>query len=405
VDGEEDHMDRDPVGSENADARLSGSREIAVPRYLRWGGSALGLGLIVEFALGASPLFPFGGVLPARILTSVPFVVGILYASYWLDRGGVSPERHARIALWVLASTVVFVVINLGIMIGVPPANSLIGVGWLRWAVSLGAGVGLTIGIVEARAIEREVIAEQARVQFDGSERRAELLEYVEDLLSAEIGPLAEAISGEAARLSEQDATESDQASLAPIRRQADALVTTADHVRGLLESAGDAAGREPMNLTAALTDAVERTRRDSSVETALSLPETEVFVRADQLLGRVFASVIEYLAGRSGTSKVSVAVDATDDAVTVRIADDGPPLSGDGSAITDDGQVGEGAIGDTGTERGFALARVLVEHYDGELERESGPDGNAVTIELRRVAVEGARPPPEPASNHSASP
>lgn len=90
------------------------------------------------------------------LATTSPFVLGIMYGGYWLERSGLSPERYVRIIKWLLGGLVVYLGINLFI-ISVFPAE--IGLqflfGWVRFAIAMGAAGGLLIGIIEARALQR----------------------------------------------------------------------------------------------------------------------------------------------------------------------------------------------------------------------------------------------------------
>src|SRR6056297_96729 len=46
------------------------------------------------------------------MVAMLPFLVGLLYAPYWLERSDISSARYPRIASWWLGGLVAFLVIN-----------------------------------------------------------------------------------------------------------------------------------------------------------------------------------------------------------------------------------------------------------------------------------------------------
>jgi hypothetical protein len=161
-------------------------------------GLSLGFGLsiLVEAGVGLTS-HGLGTGFAISVGTSLPFVAGIGYGGYWLARSGPKSDRDRRIATWCLGGTGVFLAMNVLLMAVMPPGNPFETVIWIRWAGSIGAGTGLLLGIFEARAIDRRVSAERARLRAEEAESRQELLNYLNALLRHEVLNSANVITAE----------------------------------------------------------------------------------------------------------------------------------------------------------------------------------------------------------------
>jgi len=278
-----------------------------------------------------------------------------------------------------------------------PPAHAVQLSGWIRWAVALGASAGFLIGIFEARAIHREVVAERGRVSFERGETRRDLLAYLDDLLDRDVTPRVDAIAERAETLIDREAGED----AAAIRQQAHALQSILGHADHMLDPNGDVPSLEPTNLAAILVEAFaggdpsEGARVDCDVS-----GDDEWYVLADRLLPEAFGHLLACLAewDDRDAPRISVRVDPAPETVTVRVAS--------GGATVPEGERGtlfEYAGGDTDAdipELGFVA--MLVEYYGGSIDLvEDGSDGAAFDITLRRVPV-GAD---DPSSNAGTQP
>ena len=144
----------------------SSTRAAAGSLWPVWGvGLTVLLSLVAEVAFlalgtGTAPRgFWVGYVSSAAVL------FGFGYLLRWVPVSGLSAARYPRLNRWLLAGTAGFLLINVGFMATLPTQSVFQLFSWARWAVSFGGGVGLTIGVFEARAIEREVRAERDRIR------------------------------------------------------------------------------------------------------------------------------------------------------------------------------------------------------------------------------------------------
>lgn len=148
---------------------------------LLWPVWSLG-GLLSASLVAEGTLLAFGAVTApdgywTGAVSSVVILGGVGYAVYRLSRSSLSVDRYSRIGHWCLVGTVGFLLINLGFMAAIPTTTTFQIVGWARWAIGFGGGIGLAVGVFEARAIDREVAAERARVRRDKVERERDRLD------------------------------------------------------------------------------------------------------------------------------------------------------------------------------------------------------------------------------------
>ncbi|MCU4972672.1 HAMP domain-containing histidine kinase [Halobacteria archaeon AArc-m2/3/4] len=369
--------------------------ENTVPRLLVGFGVLLVLVLVAEWVFFARDLT---AMLIGTALT-LPLNGAIVFGGYWLARREYSLERCLRIAAWVVAGVVCFTLMNLALMVIVPPEGLWYAAGWLRWAITTSGAIALLIGIVEARAIEREVAAEQTVLEAEYVDAQRAWLDYLNALLRHEVLNNANVIGGYASVLLEdEDVSDSTRDQLRVIDRQSREMADVVRDVRILLESLEEPTPFEATNLSAVLTEEVEALRElPEDVRVDASIPES-VFVRADDLLARLFsnlfANAVEH--NDSPVPRVHVTVDAGPETVRVRIGDDGPGIpEGKLEGLFERDIAGNGDHG-----IGLYLVRRLVDRYDGTIEvTETGPEGTVFTVELPRVRAETERPSTEPPS------
>jgi signal transduction histidine kinase len=316
------------------------------------------------------------------VATSLPFVVGVGYGGRWLASSDLEPDRHDRIALWCLGGGTAFLAMNLLLMVVMPPANTYETAIWLRWAASIGTGTGLLLGVFEARAIDRRVTAERARLRADEAESRRELLDYLNGLLRHEVLNSANVIDGRTGMLLARETVEpTDREDLETIQRRARDLAGIIEDARVLLQATTGEAEADVLDVVTVLDGELARlTDYDRSVTVETDFPDAAPVV-ADSLLSRVFsnllANAIEHHDGQSPT--VSVTVETTAETVIVTVADDGPGVpAAERETLFD--------CADRNRDHGLGLSLVstLLERYDGRIElTETGPSGSVFTVEL----------------------
>ena len=332
------------------------------------------------------------------IATSIPGIICLVVGGRFLSRSSLTPGQQFRVLKWTVASAVGFLLMNVTLMFTMPPANTLVAVGWARWSVCVGVVAGFLIGYYEARAIQRAVKAERASLQARQAEDRREMLDYLNSLLRHEVLNTAAVISGYADLLKEQTDEDDDaHERLEVISRQATELTATTQDVRVLLQSMEEGADLGPVNLTDLLeTELAKLADRHEPVEIEASIPD-DVYVRADDLLKRVFSNLLNNAVehNESGTPRITVSVSPEPDTVEVRIAD-----NGSGIPETEQDLLFKTATGKTDHGIGLTIVGRLVDRYGGRAElAETGPDGSVFTVTLPRASQERDEERPEPAA------
>jgi len=374
-----------------------------LPRYVSWLGVVFGLELLVEVAIIATTPVPRSEAVIPGIVTSVPFVAGLIYGGYRLSKSSIGVERYGRIATWCLGGLFVFLSVNVLIMPALPIVSTLQLAGWIRWASSIGASVGFLIGGFEARAIHREVVAERGRISHERSEARRDLVDYLDSLLDREIAPRADAIGEGVDHLAKS--LDGDPArDAADISRQARTLRSIVEHTGYLIDPDSDAPSLESTNLAGALADGIADPGVDASVTVECDFPDGEEwYVLADRLLPEAFEHLVSCLIDRDDctASRVFVTCEATPETVTVRIGCEGVTIpENEREALTAYGRRSEG-----GHASELALVGMLTEYYGGSVElAETGEGGSVFVVTLRRVAV-GADDQPSPVGNRGSAP
>ncbi|NHN58717.1 MULTISPECIES: HAMP domain-containing sensor histidine kinase [Halorussus] len=313
------------------------------------------------------------------LVAAMPLVAG----GYWLSRSGLPPERYPRIANWVAGGLVGFLLINVPMIAVWNLGGFAAAFGWGRWAANFGAAGGMVLGIVEARAIQRELDAQRASIRAEAAENQQQWLDYLNGLLRHEVLNSANVITGYAELLLEDDDLDDEaRKHLERISRQGEDMTQVIRDVQVLIESASDADRLGPRNLSALLDDELDQLRDVAgSVTVDASIPDG-VFVRADDLLPRVFSNLLRNAVEHNDGDRprVEVTVERDAETVTVSVDDDGPGIPESERASLFE------RSDNTGSSHGLGLylVRTLVERYGGTVElAETGPDGSRFTVEL----------------------
>lgn len=356
-----------------------------IPTLISRAGVLLFAAFVVEwvvfYGLRVEPLLTGNFLL--NLLLTVVFSGGIVYAGSHIARAGLSPKRYSRIATWFVGGIAVFLGINAPMMVVWYPGTLQGVVGWARTSVAMGGVGGLVFGIVEARAIQRELTAERAAIRADEAEAKHRWFDYLNGLLRHEVLNTANVITGYASvHLDDDDMDDELRRNLERIHRQGQEMTEVIRDIQVLMRASQGDSDREAVNLTEILTTVLENPRIDrENIETTASMPD-DVYVMAGELLPRVFvnlfANAVQH--NESETPRVDLTVDVGDTTATVSIADNGPGVPDD---VRDrlfersDGRYGSHGLG-------LYLVRTLVERYDGSVRlSDTGPDGSVFTVEL----------------------
>lgn len=368
-----------------------GPAEERLPRYVLGLGALLTLVLVGE-VLSLVPRGTDAMYQPEYLIgvvSAVPFIVGITYGGYWLRRSKLTPDRYPRVGRWCAGGLFVFLLINLALIAVMGGGSMLLVVGWIRWAVSLGAGVGLLVGIVEARAIQEALAAERAVLRAENLESQRDLLDYLNSILRHEVLNSAAIIGGYASLLQEEhDDDEQEWRYARTIDRQAADMTKVIRDVRVLLSTTSGGENLERMDLARVLRDEVRKLHdRYRTVEVETSIPDDAV-VAADDLLPRAFANVLSNAVEHNDatTPRVTVTVEPGPESVVVEIADNGPGIPDEDVDSLFDRTEARGSTHGLG----LYLVGTILDRYGGSIELAStGADGSAFVIELPRASEE----------------
>jgi signal transduction histidine kinase len=353
----------------------------------------LGLGVLfslVALAEGLYLLFisnPLGMLWVAGFVTSLPFTLGIVYIGVWLPGSSTSPSRFKRIWSWCFGGLCVFLMINIIIMLTMPPDSSLRLISWERWAATLGAGIGLLVGIFQARSIEQAVQVERERVRAEEAEATEDTLAYLNAKLRHEVLNTAQVIVGRADHIvAEYDGNGTIPEHMETIQSSCQQMESVIEDVRLLLQATRnqcDVEQNDIVDLLATEIDTLQSTHQEVSITT--SLPEQAV-ARANDPLRSAFANLLWNAVEHndSETPRVEVTVRREATKVVVQIADNGP-----GIPRAERDTLFEPEIrSDDNHGLGLALTHTLVDHYEGNLEvTETGPDGTVFTLTIPRAS------------------
>ncbi|MXV62921.1 GHKL domain-containing protein [Natronorubrum sp. JWXQ-INN-674] len=360
--------------------------------------SVIGVGAVLTVVLLAE-LVLFVAFGPTRVpdgtflvgaATTIPFLAGIIYGGIWLRSSDLSPARYPRIVWWCLVISSNVLLIALVLIVVVPTDSWAVVFFWTRWAVALGVGVGLLVGCIEGRAIERALTAERAVIEAEYVEEQRDSLDYLNSILRHEVLNTATIINGYASLLANEAPELNDQS-----RRWAEIVIeeseemsTVVDDVRVLLETTEGEYRLEPTNVSDVLHDEIRKVdHKWGPVDVETSIPP-DVYVQADALLARVFGNLLSNAVEHndSATPQVAVTVDPGPETVRIEIADDGPGIP-DGELDTLFERVKR-----RGSTHGLGLYLIdqLVARYDGAIElTETGPDGTVFTVELLATSAD----------------
>lgn len=163
-------------------------------------------------------------------------------------------------------------------------------------------------------------------------------------------------------------------------------MSTVIDDVRILLQTTDGNSQLEPVNATRVLRGEVRKLEnRWEEIDVEVSIPAT-VFVRADDLLPRIFGNLLSNAVEHNdaGIPRVTVTVEPGPDTVRFEIADNGPGIpDSEIDSLFD-------RVKSHGSTHGLGLYLVdqLVTRYDGTVElAETGPEGSRFAVELPAVS------------------
>ena len=152
-------------------------------------GLPIGLSLILVIEaviLTVGGFRPPGGV-ALGVSSSLAFIAGLFVLWDWLTHSSISRQLYERVGMWGLVRSVGFSVFTLVITIAADMTSVLGLVSSVRWAASVGGGIGVLIGVLDARAIERAFEAGRAQRRQEETERERDRLEEFGSIVSHDV--------------------------------------------------------------------------------------------------------------------------------------------------------------------------------------------------------------------------
>ena len=327
-------------------------------------GALLGVALLGELlavGLGVAP--PPDGFW-AGVLTSAPFVFGLVYGGRWLRLNELPAERHARVVRWLAGGAIGFGLIVLTITVQTSTVSALLVVGSARWGASIGGCVGLLIGVLEALSIDRRSEAERARRREREMERERDRLEEFAGIVAHDLRNPLNVAEGHLELLREDHPSP-----------RTDAIATALDRMDHIIEDtltlarAGQAVGEtervDLSELVAGSWQMVETSDATLQVDDHVTVEADEDRLRL--VFENLFRNAVEH-----GGDDVTVRVGVLDDD-GVYLEDDGPGIpEPERERVFESGFTSA----DDGTGFGLSIVKGVVDAHGWEITITESEDG-----------------------------
>ena len=147
---------------------------------------------------------PRTGQFLVGVVTTVGVAVAFIAADLRLTDRRLFDQHGGAILLRIVAGGGLFFAVNVAFLFTTPGLTTAELFGWLRWAVVVGSGAGLVVGLSRARAIQNAVEAERNAVRADMLESQRDVLTYLNSLLRHEVLNGTNVITGYAKLLEDQ---------------------------------------------------------------------------------------------------------------------------------------------------------------------------------------------------------
>ncbi|WP_144925844.1 sensor histidine kinase [Halorubrum salsamenti] len=332
-----------------------------------WGLSVvLLLSLVAEAATVSLGLVPVPGGYWVGFLSSILVVFGVGYVVYWISRADLSTGRYQRINRWWVAGGVGYLLVNIGFMAALPTESAFQVFGWIRWAIGFGGGIGLLIGLFEARAIEREVTAERSRVRQAELRRERDRLEEFASVVSHDLRNPLNVVHG---RVDLAQQAHPDDEHLAAVEPALDRMDEIIEETLTLAREGKIVDDADNVDLAECARECWSRV---DTADAALRV-NGSMTVRADRdRLSHVFENLLRN-AVEHGGSDVTVRVDALDGENGFYVEDDGVGIpEGDFDRVRETGYTSS----TDGTGFGLSIVDRIVEAHGWELQIGDGDEG-----------------------------
>ncbi|MFC6874322.1 sensor histidine kinase [Halobellus marinus] len=337
-------------------------------------GALLSLTLVGELFVYVSVSgMPYSGF-PIGILTSVPFVIGLVYGGYWLADSELPSERYDQVGRWWVGGTIGMILLVLVVNIQIQPLSTILVVGTVRWSAAIGGGAGLLMGILQAQAILRGIEAEKARKQRQQAERERDNLEEFTRIVSHDLQNPLHVAQGNLELLRE----DCESPRIDTIERAHDRMSTIIERTLTLARASRPISETGPVDLAAVAERSWEMIE---SADATLQREGTQTICADSDALQHLFENVFRN-AIEHGGDEVTVRVGVLETGAGFYVEDDGP-----GIPDADREQVFESGYSTAPENLGFGLSivRRVVQRHEWEITVGENDDGGA-RFEIRGV-------------------
>ncbi len=322
------------------------------PYALSGFGALLGLVLLGESVVYFSTRMLSYSAFRIGALTSVPFVVGLIYGGYWLAESELSPDQYAHIGRWWVAGVVTTVLLISTINARIQPMSTLLFIGTVRWSAAIGGAVGLTVGSLQARAVIRGKEAERARLREQRIEQERDRLDEFASVVSHDLQNPLHTAQGHLELLRE----ECNSPRIDTIERAHDRMSTIIEDTLALARVGQEIDDMEPVELAVAVRTSWEMIEAsDATVELGETATVNADRTRLQRLFENLFCNAVEH-----GGTDVTIRVGMLEDDTGFYVEDDGP-----GIPDSERGDVFEAGYSTAAENSGFGL-RIVEQIVDG---------------------------------------
>jgi signal transduction histidine kinase len=182
---------------------------------------------------------------------------------------------------------------------------------------------------------------------------------------------------------------------LGVISDRSDAVQTTVENMKHITGNGQSTGALDPVAVGPVVERAVERVRSEyPAAEYDCSIDAgADACVLANPMLSDVVEHLVEnaVVYSDAATPRVSVSLSATDEAVRLAVADNGPGLPERQRDLLERGAIGQ--YDDRSTGFGLDLVRLLVSSYGGTTDATVTDEGTTVEVTLPRVTDSDERP------------
>lgn len=344
----------------------------------------LGIGIIVATGvlmgiIELRHIQKMSSTLGIAVFALLPFVIniGLIGAGVVLWRSRFEGGEILRIAGWVVLGMAVIGLLATWTITHQNIRGRLFAHAPFVTVNNLSAGglIGFLIGWYDAlgRRYKAQVETERARLEFLHSSLRHNVLNGLTVIL------------GNVELLEDQvDAADTNQ--LETIRNRGEELTRFTEATSALMENfqSHPDTSTQRIDLSAALTEELEKARRQyEHAVFSLKIPN-ELYIEADDFVAELFSNLLSnaVVHNDKSTPDISVTVRRSDGVVVVCVADNGPGIPDEEKDRMLEWNVK--GVDSPGTGLGLPIANTVAERYNGTLWIEDNePEGTVVNVEL----------------------